>query len=178
MPRKLQVQAQARHERKKPGPPHLVIRKSKIDSEGCYTTEAIKNGAFVVEYTGPRLTIKQADALYDKHRETYLFGLTDGKHVIDGQGVAAFINHSCDPNCEVEEVKGRVLITAIRDIKAGEELTYDYNLYDGELDDSSLCACGAERCRGSMYSEAELKRRARLLRKKEKEKEKRLRPTG
>src|ERR1051326_8141417 len=178
MPRKLQVQAQARHQRKQPGPPHLVIRKSKIDSEGCYTTEPIKNGTFVVEYTGPRLTIKQADALYDKHRETYLFGLTDGKHVIDGQGVAAFINHSCDPNCEVEEVKGRVLISAIRDIKAGEELTYDYNLYDGELDDFSICACGAESCRGSMYSEAELQRRSRLLRKKEKEKEKRLRPTG
>jgi uncharacterized protein len=153
--------------RKKPsGPPHLVIRTSSIDSEGCYATEPIKKGARVIEYTGPLLTIKQADAFYDDHPRTYLFGLSDGKHVIDGEGVAAFINHSCDPNCEVDEIKGRVWITAIRDIEPGEEITYDYNLYDGDLDDLSLCSCGAPNCRGSTYSEKELARRARLLRRK------------
>jgi len=114
----------------------------------------------VVEYTGPRLAIKEADALYEHFHRTYLFGLTDGKHVIDGEGVAAFINHSCDPNCEVDEINGRILITAIRDIEAGEEITYDYNLYDGDADDPSLCSCGARNCRGSMYSEEELARRA------------------
>ena len=154
--------------RRRTGPPHLVIRHSRIDSEGCYTTEPIKKGEFVIEYTGARLTIKEADALYDKHPRTYLFGLTDGKHVIDGEGVAAFINHSCDPNCEVDEVDGRVLITAIRDIKAGEELAYDYNLYDGDLDDPAPCSCGAKNCRGSMYSEDELARRERALRRKKK----------
>ena len=148
------------------GPSHLVIRHSKIDSEGCHTTQAIKKGEVVVEYSGPRITIKQADALYDDHPRTYLFGLTDGKHVIDGEGVAAFINHSCDPNCEADEIKGRVWITAIKDIEAGEEVTYDYNLYDGDLDDASLCSCGARECRGSMYSEAELERRAKALRRR------------
>ncbi|SRR5579862_1114134 len=162
---------QERHARKQlSGPPHLVIGHSKIDTEGCFTTEYIKKGAFVVEYTGPRLTIKEADALYDHHPRTYLFGLTDGKHVIDGNGVAAFINHSCDPNCEVDEVGGRVLISAIRDIQPGEELTYDYNLYDGDLDDQSLCSCGASSCRGTMYSEAEIRRRARLLQRKKQHK--------
>jgi len=152
--------------KKKPGPPHLVVGRSKIDSDGCHTTMAIKKGDVVVEYCGPRITIKQADALYDDHPRTYLFGLTDGKHVIDGEGVAAFINHSCDPNCEADEIKSRVWIIAARDIAAGEELTYDYNLYDGDLDDSSPCSCGANSCRGSMYSEAELKRRARALRRR------------
>lgn len=165
----LTAQAKDRETRRKhPGPPHLVIRYSKIDSEGCYTTEPIAKGAFVIEYTGPRLTIKQADKLYDKEPRTYLFGLLDRKHVIDGEGVAAFINHSCDPNCEVDEVDGRVIITAIRDVAPGEELTYDYNLYDGEPDDPAPCSCGAENCRGSMYSEDELKRRARAARKKKK----------
>jgi uncharacterized protein len=137
----------------------LVIRRSKIHSDGCYTTEPIKKKQLVVEYTGPRITIKEADAVYEKSPRTYLFGLTDGKHVIDGDGVAAFINHSCDPNCEADEVDGRVLITAIRDIRVGEELSYDYNLYDGDLDDESPCFCGAASCRGSMYSEKELMRR-------------------
>lgn len=158
----------ARHARKRTdGPPHLVIRNSKIDTEGCYSTKPIRKNEFVVEYTGPRLTIKEADALYRHASRTYLFGLTDGKHVIDGEGVAAFINHSCDPNCEVDEVKGRILITAIRGIRAGEEITYDYNLYDGDADDPSLCSCGAQNCRGSMYSEEELARRAKAQARRE-----------
>jgi uncharacterized protein len=167
-PRKFDRDARRKHT----GPDHLVISRSKIDSEGCHTTAPIKKGTFVVEYTGPRITIKQADALYDDHPRTYLFGLTDGKHVIDGEGVAAFINHSCDPNCEADEIKGRVWIIAARDIQAGEELTYDYNLYDGDLDDLSLCLCGAPNCRGSMYSEDELARRAKLLRRRSMKKKK------
>ena len=161
-------QARDREDRRKGnGPSHLVIRHSKIDSEGCYTTVPIKKGEFVAEYTGPWLTVEEADALYDADPRTYLFGLTDGKHVIDGEGVAAFINHSCDPNCEVDEVNGRVTITAIRDIASGEEITYDYNLYDGDLDDESPCFCKSKNCRGSMYSEEELERRARALKRRE-----------
>jgi SET domain-containing protein len=86
--------------------------------------------------------------------------------VIDGEGAAAFINHSCDANCEADEIKGRVWIIAARDIEAGEELTYDYNLYDGDLDDPSPCFCGAKNCRGSMYSEEELAKRAKALRRR------------
>jgi SET domain-containing protein len=154
-------QEKARHARKRSdGPPHLAIRSSRIDTEGCYTTRPIRQGEFVIEYTGPRLTIKEADALYEHASRTYLFGLADGKHVIDGEGVGAFINHSCDPNCEVDEVNGRILITAIRDIPPEEEITYDYNLYDGNPTDPSLCSCGAKNCRGSMYSMEELARRA------------------
>lgn len=138
----------------------LIIRSSSIHAAGCYTTEPIKNGARVVEYTGPRISKEQADAKYEKSPTTYLFGVGDGSRVIDGHGMAMFINHSCDPNCETEEYRGRVWIKAIRDIAAGEELTYDYYLYDGD-DDEAVCNCGAPNCRKSMYSPKELKRRAR-----------------
>jgi uncharacterized protein len=137
---------------------NLLIRASRIHSAGCYTTVAIKKGTAVVEYTGPRITVQEADARFSRRAETYLFGLSDGKYVIDGDGIAAFINHCCDPNCEPIEAGGRVWIVALRDIAAGEELTYDYNLYDGEGD--APCFCGAEKCRGSLYSERELKKRA------------------
>lgn len=138
----------------------LIIRSSAIHAAGCYTTEPIKKRSRVVEYTGPRITKELADAKYENSPTTYLFGIGDGSIVIDGHGIAMFLNHSCDPNCETDEVRGRVWIKAIRDIAAGEELTYDYNLYDGD-DDEAICNCGAANCRGSMYSPEELKRRAR-----------------
>lgn len=144
----------------------LIIRSSAIHAAGCYTTELIKKRARVVEYTGPRITKEQADAKYEHSPTTYLFGIGDGSIVIDGHGMAMFVNHSCDPNCETDEVRGRVWIKAIRDISAGEELTYDYNLYDGD-DDEAACNCGAANCRGSMYSPEELKRRARAARRAE-----------
>ena len=53
-----------------------------------------------------------------------------------------FINHSCDPNCETEELKGEVWVMSLRKIAAGEELTYDYNLYDGDDDESPLLLRG------------------------------------
>jgi SET domain-containing protein len=140
----------------------LVIGFSGIHATGCYTNNPIAKGTFIVEYTGPRLSAQEADERYADQEETYLFGLSDGKHVIDGYGEAAFINHSCDPNCETRETDdGRVWIVALRDIAAGEELTYDYGLYDGDPDDPSTCVCGAQNCRGTLYSEEELDRRAR-----------------
>jgi SET domain-containing protein len=106
----------------------LLIRSSRIHREGCYTTAPIRQGTRIIEYTGERISIPEADRRYDGDEITYLFGLTGGKQVIDGNGIAALINHSCDPNCQAEEIRGRVWITALRDIRAGEELTYDYNL--------------------------------------------------
>ncbi len=139
----------------------LIIRSSAIHAAGCYTTQPIAKGALVVEYTGPRIHKDQADIKYENSFVTYLFGIGDGTTVIDGHGTAMFINHSCNPNCETEEIDGRVWITAIREIAAGEELTYDYNLYDGE-EDEARCNCGAHSCRRTMYAPEEIKQRQRI----------------
>jgi hypothetical protein len=136
----------------------LIIRSSAIHAAGCYTTTAIRKGERVAEYTGRRLTKTEADACYEGSTITYLFGLGDGSIVIDGHCMAMFINHSCQANCETSEVDGRVWITAIKDIDPGEEITYDYCLYDGG-DDEAICNCGADKCRGTMYSKEEIKRR-------------------
>jgi hypothetical protein len=74
--------------------------------------------------------------------------------------MAMFINHSCDANCETSEIRGRIWIKSIRSIAAGEEITYDYCLYDGG-DDEAICNCGAKKCRGTMYSKEEIRRRKR-----------------
>jgi hypothetical protein len=136
----------------------LIIRSSAIHAAGCYTTTRIRKGARVAEYTGHPLSKVEADKMYDESAVTYLFGLGDGSTVIDGHSIAMFINHSCEANCETEEADGHVWIQAIRNIAAGEEITYDYCLYDGG-DDEALCNCGAKKCRGTMYSRAEMKSR-------------------
>ena len=70
-----------------------------------------------MEYVGEHLTYEQADDLYDDFPNTYLFGLDGGKHIIDGYGVAAFVNHSCNPNCETDQIGGKMWIIALRDIE-------------------------------------------------------------
>jgi SET domain-containing protein len=136
----------------------LIIRSSDIHAAGCYTTTPIPKGRRVAEYTGPRLSKEQADKAYETSPITYLFGLGAGQIVIDGHCMAMFINHSCDANCETSEIRGRVWIKSIRPIAAGEEITYDYCLYDGG-DDEAICNCGAKKCRGTMYSREEIRRR-------------------
>ncbi len=137
----------------------LIVRSSAIHAAGVYTTTAIRKNARVAEYTGHPITKDKADELYENSPITYLFGLGDGAKVIDGHAMAMFINHSCRPNCETSEIRGRVWIKALRDIAPGEELTYDYCLYDGADDDHAHCNCGTRHCRGTMYSKAESKKR-------------------
>lgn len=110
-----------------------------------------------------RLTHAEADAecpddeKTDRHH-TFLFAVDDDT-VIDGGrngNDARFINHSCEPNCEVIIKRQRVFIHALRDIAEGEELFYDYwYLTDESYTLSDLrriypCRCGSDRCRGTL----------------------------
>jgi uncharacterized protein len=150
----------------------LVVRPSRIHSAGVFTTALLRKGTRIVEYAGPRITPEEANRLYDGAPRTYLYGLEDGKTIIDGEGLGAYLNHSCDPNCEIDEIKGRAWIFTLREIAAGEELLWDYNLYDDEA--PAPCHCGSRKCRGTMYSRewmAEMRRRE-ARRKKANENEK------
>jgi SET domain-containing protein len=133
----------------------LVIRRSQIHADGVYTTEPIKRRTIVAEYTGPRLTYSQADEIYEYSPRTYLFGMGDGERVVDGDGIAAFINHSCDPNCDAVIDDKRIWIETIRDIEPGEELAYDYAYILEERHTPAAkrrypCSCGAAGCRGTI----------------------------
>ena len=150
----------------------LIVRSSDIHAAGCYTTIDIPQGTPVVEYTGRWITAEEGNRRYEGKEITFLFGLDDDKYVIDGHGMGAFLNHSCDPNCVTDVLGGRVWIFAKRDINAGEELTYDYCLYDGEPGDAP-CTCGAKKCRGSMYSPEELRRQAQQTKKQKRAEAKR-----
>jgi len=73
--------------------------------------------------------------------------------------MAMFVNHSCDPNCETDEEDGRIYIESIRDIAAGEELTYDYCLYDGQGDEP--CSWQQQLPRKHVFSRGAEKKTAR-----------------
>ena len=140
--------------------PRLLIRSSTIHAAGCYTLDPIRRGRRIIEYDGARISKEVADDLYADRPVTYLFSCGTKGEVIDGFGTAMFLNHSCAPNCQTEESGGRVFIRAIRDIAANEELVYEYNLYDSD-DDAADCNCNATHCRGTMFSEDEVKRQTR-----------------
>ena len=146
---------------KKPSGQPFAIRRSAIQGRGGFATRRIKRGERIIEYTGERISWKEADRRYDdaamKRHHTFLFTLTRRTCVDAGVGGndARFINHSCDPNCEAVIVNNRIYIEAIRDIGAGEELSYDYAYErDAESDEDEeklyVCHCGAHNCRGTI----------------------------
>ena len=153
----------------------FVIRGSKIAGRGAFAVRPIRKGERLVEYVGERLTHAESDARYDDHagdaHHTFLFSV-NRRTVIDathGGNESRFINHSCEPNCESVIEGNRVFIDAIRNIRTGEELTYDYAFErDGTEtpeEETGLygCRCGSKKCRGTILvplSKAELKRRA------------------
>jgi uncharacterized protein len=141
--------------------PWFVVRNSKVHGKGCFARKFIPKGTRVAEYTGDRISWKEADRRYEgsdvNDNHTFLF-IIDRKTVIDGGvggNAARFINHSCAENCESTIEKSRVFIEAIKDIQKGEELGYDYQIGRDKndppnVDEIYACRCGAPNCRGTM----------------------------
>jgi len=117
----------------------LTVKKS-VAGLGLFTNSLIEKGGFVIEYFGPVLNSKEADEKGGK----YLFE-TNKNRFIDGASrlnVARYINHSCKPNCEIDIKRGRIYVFALRKIKTGEELTYDYDTeYFDEFIKPFGCRC-------------------------------------
>lgn len=160
-------------------PSKIAARRSAIHGNGVFATAAIKKGERVVEYKGRRRTHEEVDAGDTGDADsghTFLFTLND-EYVIDANyegGVAKWINHSCDPNCEavLEEDEGgdprkdRVFIEAIRNIAKGEELSYNYGITLAEKHTKRLkeiwaCRCGSPACTGTMLQPKSRKKKER-----------------
>ncbi len=132
-----------------------------MHGRGVFALQPIRKGTRIIEYLGDRISHPEADQRYEDHdasdNHTFLFSV-DRRLVIDagvGGNDARFINHSCDPNCESVIERRRVFIDAIRDIRAGEELAYDYQIGrergdPPNVDEIYACRCGSPRCRGTM----------------------------
>lgn len=121
---------------------YVIKRSGEGKGQGLFATASYKKGEFVIEYTGKKISTKDAEYLTTR----YLFEL-DTDWTIDGSprsNIARYINHSCDPNCESDVVDGRIIITAIKNIQVGEELSFDYGEeYYDEFIRPVGCKCGA-----------------------------------
>ena len=128
------------------------IKKSKIDNRGLYAAKNIKKDAKIIEYKGKIITVKETETnpKFDNDKAIYLFNLNK-KYDLDGDfkyNTARLINHSCDPNCEVDGVGLKLWIYAVKDIKKNDELTYDYGFsFDKDYKDFP-CRCGTKKCVG------------------------------
>ena len=143
---------------------------------GVYATEPIPRAAKVIEYVGKLVPVKDSDGIGEKQMtragksgtgHVYLFTLNK-RYDIDGNvpwNKARLINHSCDPNCEVFIVKGRIWVHAKRAIAAGEELTYDYG-FNMDSWQEHICRCGTSKCLGYIVSASRRGALARVLKKK------------
>ena len=134
------------------------IKKSNIDKRGLYASKNIKAGEKIIEYVGKLISKKETESnpKFDNERDIYLFNLNE-KWDLDGDyhwNTARLINHSCNPNCEVEGKGLKLWISAIKDIKKGEELSYDYGFsYSKEDLDNFVCKCGSKNCCGYIVRE-------------------------
>lgn len=146
----------------------IVLRRSRIHGNGVFAARDLPAQKRLIEYRGQRLSHDEVDDAMGGDVETghtFLFTLNE-RFVIDGSrggNSARWINHSCTPNCEAVVVDGhngtpeseRIFIETTRDIRAGEELTYDYGIvledrYTPRLKKIWECRCGAETCSGTL----------------------------
>ncbi len=142
-----------------------IVKKSKVHGHGVFANSKISKSEKIIEYIGEKISKKEGDKRSNarltkylgskKTGSVYIFEL-DKKYDIDGSPLynkARYINHSCDPNCEVEISNGRIWISSIKNIKKGEELTYDYG-YEFDSDDykDHVCKCGSKKCIGYIIS--------------------------
>ena len=142
------------------------VKKSKVHGSGVFATKDIDNNIKIIEYIGEKVLKSEGDKRSAKRIKNYLNSEETGsvyifelnsKYDIDGSpeyNKARYINHSCNPNCEVEIFENRIWISSIKKITKNKELSYDYG-YEFDKDDykDHICKCGSKNCIGYIVSQ-------------------------
>ena len=141
------------------------IRNSAVHGRGAFAVAKIAKGTQVVEYKGDIITWAEVWRRYpdddadSTQNHTFLFEIDD-KRVIDATPrnfPAKWINHSCDPNCAATGDGDQIFIEALRTIRPGEELAYDYKItlqerHTAKVKAQYRCLCGTRKCRGTILA--------------------------
>ncbi len=131
----------------------VEVRMSGIHGYGVFAQTDLPKGSYVIEYIGRKMERATIFQVLSKEQGRYVFNL-DEKWSIDGsvpENRAGRINHSCEGNCHIKKVDGHIWVVAKRDIRRGEELSYNYGYRLSGLRDMEKnwrCNCGAPNCIG------------------------------
>ena len=128
------------------------IKKSNIDNKGLVASKDIKKGSKIIEYKGKLISKKESEEnpKFDNEKRIYIFEINK-RYDLDGNfrfNTARLINHSCNPNCEVAGKGLKLWIESTKDIKKGEELSYDYGFSFDEDFKNYPCRCNSSNCCG------------------------------
>jgi SET domain-containing protein len=122
-----------------------------LDGKGVFAIKPIKKGEIISIWGGVIVSEKEFKRLLRKsfkNIEHYATEVAKGFYLISSRNGRLedddFFNHSCNPNAGI---KGHILMVAMRNIKKGEEITYDYAMTDAGSFSSFRCKCGAKNCR-------------------------------
>ncbi|MDQ8201616.1 SET domain-containing protein-lysine N-methyltransferase [Pelagicoccus sp. SDUM812003] len=158
--------------------PYVATASSSIHNQGLFAAKRIPKDEYIIQYLGERITKKESNRRgVDQHDKSqaegvgsvYIFEIDD-KHDIDGNfdwNIARLANHSCDPNCEAQDVEGEIWLVALRTIKKGEELTFDYG-YALEHWRDHPCRCGSKNCVGYIVRRDDWGKLKKVLKKEKK----------
>ena len=129
--------------------PFIEKRQSRISGSGVFATRPIPRNTFIVEYKGQKISAAESDRRekrYLARGRIWCFELSarTARDAAFGGNVGRYVNHACHPNCYVEIFGHHIWILASRDIRKGEELTYDYNT-DGVAGIPCRCRPGCRR---------------------------------
>jgi uncharacterized protein len=131
----------------------VLFKGSPIHGMGGFAKLAIGKGTRIVEYVGERISKSESLRRCEQNNE-YIFSLNEEQD-LDGNvawNPARLFNHSCAPNCDAYLEDGRIWIFATRDIRAGEEITFNYG-YDLVDYREYPCRCGSPNCVGYIVAE-------------------------
>jgi len=122
----------------------LIIKKSKIHSNGVFAARDFKKGEVVTKWDPDRLLSKNEAEKISEKEKRYVSYWADNQYALLSSP-AKYVNHSCEANTRA--INGSDI--AAEDIKKGEEITADYTS-EGYLA-SFKCKCGSKRCKGIIY---------------------------
>lgn len=158
--------------------PYARPADSSIHNQGLFAAKRIPKEAYIIQYLGECVTKKESNRRgLEQHDESleknvgsvYIFEIDD-KYDIDGNfewNTARLANHSCSPSCEAQNVDGEIWLVALRNIKKGEELTFDYG-YALEHWQDHPCRCGSENCVGYIVRREDWPKLKRLTKRRKK----------
>lgn len=123
------------------------VRQTEEKGRGVFVTSGISKGTVVADYLGTVWDLD--DPSMPEYLELYEMWLYGNLAILPDMDLpgAYLINHSCNPNCAMYPYMGHIVIYALRDIEAGEELTFNYH-FCPDTEGLPECRCKDVNCRG------------------------------